>query len=292
MKIAWLFIAFCLSLPLDARAAPAQAVWDTRAGRVVSETALLDGLAQADVVFVGEQHDDAATHRLERRVLEGLRARAGARLILSLEMFERDTQPVLNDYLAGRTTEAAFLKASRPWSNYATDYRPLIEYAKTHHIPVIAANAPQSLVAQVGRDGLAALDSVPQTFVTVPLFTPHDDYWRRFRALMAGMGGAHGGGMMMDDAAIERFYDAQCVWDATMADSVARTLDAHPRALVLHVNGQFHSDFGGGVPRRLFWERPLTHVVIVSVVPVTALPNVLPPGDRGRGDFVIYERVQ
>jgi uncharacterized iron-regulated protein len=292
MKIFILLIALCLTRPLAARAAPPQAIWDTRTGQTITEAALLDRLAQADVVFLGEQHNDAATHRLELRVLEGLYARTGPRLTLGMEMFERDTQSAMDAYLAGKTTEAQFLKASRPWANYRTDYRPLVEYAKARRIPVVAANAPQALVAQVGQGGLAVLDKAPPGLVAVPQFTPHDAYWQRFHAFMTQMGGAHDRGMAMDDAATERFYEAQCVWDTTMADSINQALQAHPHGLVLHVNGQFHSDYGGGTPRRLLWERPLTHVVVVSVVPVATLPAAVPPKDRGRGDFVVYERVQ
>ena len=103
------------------------------------------------------------------------------------------------------------------------------------------------------------------------------------------MGGAHGG-MTLDDAAVDRFYDAQVVRDETMAELVVRVLDAHPAALVLHVNGQFHSDFGGGIPQRVLWRRPLTCVRVVSVVPVTAQPTSLLAGDHDRANFVIYVR--
>ena len=106
---------------------PAPTFYETRTGQSLTRDALLDRLAQADVVFVGEQHTDMAAHALELELLQGLHQRAGKRLTLGMEMFERDVQPALDGYLQGRSDEAAFLKASRPWSNYATDYRPLVE---------------------------------------------------------------------------------------------------------------------------------------------------------------------
>ena len=90
---------------------------------------MLAAIARADVVFVGEQHDDPNTHRLERALLEGI-ARRRSDVVVSLEMFERDVQKRLDDYLAGRVTEEDFLKEARPWPRYATDYRPLVEFAK------------------------------------------------------------------------------------------------------------------------------------------------------------------
>ena len=274
-----------------AAAAPPLIIWDTRAGKAVGDRALLDRLAQADVVFIGEQHDDAATHALELNLLQGLHRRAGERLVLGMEMFERDVQPALGDFLSGRTNEPAFLIASRPWSNYATDYRPLVEYARSHHIAVVASNAPQPLVSQVGHVGLSALRDAPAGQVAALVQAPHDAYWERFQRVMEAMGGTHGG-TTMDAATVDHFYEAQVVRDETMAESIDEALDARPGVRVLHVNGQFHSDFGGGIPQRLLWRRPLTRLAVVSVVPVNTLPKRLLPDDRGRGDFVVYVQVQ
>ena len=70
---------------------------------------MMADLAKAEVVFVGEGHDDPATHRLELAILEGL-ARRRRSIIVSMEMFERDTQAAVDDYLAGRINESEFLK--------------------------------------------------------------------------------------------------------------------------------------------------------------------------------------
>ncbi len=261
-------------------------ITDTHTGRTISQNALLDRLAQADVVFVGEQHTDPATHALELTVLEGLHRRAGKRLTLGMEMWERDTQPALDAYGHGRTDEAAFRKAARPWSNYQTDYRPLVEYAKANGIPVVASNVPQPIASAVGKRGLAALADFPADQSAALVQAPHDGAWLRFKAVMEGMGGAHGG-MAMDAAMIGRFYEAQVVRDETMAESITRRLEAAPGGLVLHLNGQFHSDYGDGIPRRVLWRRPLTRIVIVSVVPVADPKKAAPPTDKALADYVV-----
>lgn len=277
----WMTV-FCLLLTPAADAAPQAQFWDSRAGNQVDQRTLLDRLAQADVVFVGEQHDDPATHALELQILQGLSRQVGARLRLAMEMWERDVQPVLDGYMQGKTDEAAFLKTARPWANYKTDYRPLVEYAKVRHIPVVASNAPQAIVSRVGRGGLAAVLSAE---LPALVQAPHDDYWARFGAMMTGMGAAHGA---MDTATVQRFYEAQILRDETMAESTVRALEHGGQPLVLHINGQFHSDFGGGIPRRLLWRRPLTRVLIVSVIPVPSMPTALSPARRALGDFVAF----
>ena len=60
-----------------------------------------------------------------------------------MEMFERDAQIVLDEYLNDLITEKKFLDDSRPWENYKTDYRPLVEFARVNKLNVIAANAPR-----------------------------------------------------------------------------------------------------------------------------------------------------
>ena len=99
-QISVLFSVLTLCCLLSAaNAMPSPIIMDTRADKTISQDALLDRLARADVVFVGEQHTDPATHTLEMTILAGLHKRAGARLALGMEMWERDVQPALDGYL-------------------------------------------------------------------------------------------------------------------------------------------------------------------------------------------------
>lgn len=269
---------------------PNSAIYDTRSGRTVTQAELLDSLARADVVFVGEQHTDPATHRLELDLLRGLHQRSGKRLTLGMEMWERDVQPALAAYLAGKSDEAAFLKTARPWANYRTDYHPLVEYAKTNDIPILATNVPQALASQVGKAGLAALKDAPPEQFAASVQTPHDGAWTRFQAVMQAMGDAHGG-KTMDDAIIARFYEAQCLRDETMAETIWHRLDSAPGCLVLHINGQFHSDYGDGIPRRVLWRHPLAKVVIVSIIPVADPQTTAPLVERNLADYVVRVKI-
>ena len=133
-------------------------VYDTRKNAFADFELMLADLATADVIFVGEQHDDPNTHRLELGMLEGLRRRR-VPVIVSLEMFERDVQAAVDRYLSGAMVEAEFLKDARPWPRYATDYRPLVELAKAHGWPVVAANVPRRFASEVAKSGQAGARS-------------------------------------------------------------------------------------------------------------------------------------
>src|SRR5579863_6537074 len=132
-------------------------VFDTTPGRFSDFETLIAAVAHADVAFLGEQHDSANGHRLELAVLEGLARRRG-QIVLGLEMFERDVQEPLDHFSMGHTTEDDFLRVSRPWPRYASDYGPTVKFAIAHDWPVVATNAPQAIVTEVSKGGLGTLD--------------------------------------------------------------------------------------------------------------------------------------
>ncbi|RZK32841.1 MAG: iron-regulated protein, partial [Hymenobacter sp.] len=116
----------------------------TAQGQPADYDQMLTQLAQADVVLFGEQHNDPIAHWLELQVTQELnRLKGPGQLVLGMEMFERDVQPPLSQYVAGALPDSAFERQSRPWPNYATDYRPLLAFAQAAHLPVVASNVPR-----------------------------------------------------------------------------------------------------------------------------------------------------
>lgn len=272
-------------------------VYDTRARAFTDFELMLADAARADVVFIGEQHDDPNTHALELAVLEGL-TRRSVPLILSLEMFERDVQETLDRYLTGTIAEEEFLKGSRPWPRYATDYRPLVEFARAQRLRVVAANVPRRLAADVSRGGLGALESLgPDRALAARDFECPTEgaYYTRFVAQMSGhpMPGDEQPTPEQTRARNDRFYLAQCVKDETMAESIAAAFAAQsgaPRTIV-HVTGAFHSDFAEGTAARTRRRLPDRRVVVISVLPVPSsdIDTVRPTDeDMKRADFLVY----
>lgn len=263
-------------------------VFDAKEKRFSDFEAMVANLARADVVFIGEQHDDPGTHRLEIAILEGI-ARRRSQVVVALEMFERDVQQHVNDYLAGKITEQEFLKNSRPWPRYATDYKPLIEFAKAKGWRVIAGNVPRRYASQVNKGGLRAAEKLPPTergFLAKQFACPPDDYFKRFTEAMGGHPGDNA--PKMDAAMIERMYQAQCVKDETMAESIANAAQAAPNTLVIHYNGAFHSDFRLGTAARTKQRLPKANIKIVSALPVESLDSISTDKDRKRGDYLLF----
>ena len=275
----------CTSAYADSVILPHRVI-DARTRTVVDFEGLIARCSEASVVTLGEQHDDPGTHMIELAILEGL-YRYNPDIILSMEMFELDVQEILDEYLAGNITEEEFLANSRPWGNYDTDYRPMVEFALINGFPVIAANIPRLLASRVGSMGLnrSIFENEELPPVEVVFEAPDDDYWDKFRGTMTMMGDAHGGGMQMDDDMIWGFYQAQVYKDETMAASVSVASRNNPGSIVYHVAGSFHlADYLGTFPRI---KRNLPGVDAVSILayPVDNLMEI--PDDLEKADYWI-----
>jgi uncharacterized iron-regulated protein len=272
-----------------------QRVFDTRTKAFSDFEAMLADLARADVVLVGEQHDDANTHRLESAILQGL-LRRNVAVTLSLEMFERDVQPALDAYLGGRSSEEEFLKGSRPWPRYASDYRLMVEMARERAWPVVAANVPRRYASEIARSGLAPLAALPaaeRALIAGDLQCPTDAYFDRFAATMGdhpGGGAAAGAASTAQRATVERYYQSQCAKDETMAESIAAAFERRGGpGVIVHLTGAFHTDFGTGTAERVRRRLPGKRIAVLSVLPLASVDNLIPPEtDLRRADYLVY----
>ncbi|MBK9165954.1 MAG: ChaN family lipoprotein [Bryobacterales bacterium] len=254
-------------------------------GEASTLEALMEEARAAEVVFIGESHDDPTAHALERDILD--RLTASGPVVLSLEMFETDVQQVLDEYLAGWITEDHLQKAGRAWKNYNTDYRPMVELAKQRGVPVVAANAPRRYVNRVTREGPQSLQQLPAAakhwLPPLPYAEANQDYAAKFLALMQRAKEQPAADRKIDPA---KLLAAQSLWDASMAYSIALARMRHPGARVLHVNGSFHSEGRLGILHHLERYRPSTRNLVVTVTSAKSFPE-WDDDLRGAGDFVI-----
>ncbi|HEU4938111.1 MAG TPA: ChaN family lipoprotein [Vicinamibacterales bacterium] len=267
-----------------------QRVYDTRRATFTDFEMMTADLGRADVILIGEQHDDPNTHRLELALLEAL-ARRNVSVTLSLEMFERDVQGSVDTYMTGSSAEDEFLKNSRPWPRYASDYRPLVEFARARRWPVVAANVPRRIaadVAKVGKPAVDSLNSTDRSLAAAELQCPHDAYFNRFAEQMGGHQASSGS---KPDTTTERYYWAQCIKDETMAESIVTAftkLEGRP-GVVVHVTGAFHSEFGEGTGERVRRRLAGRRVTTVSMMPVENLDSIVPQStDLKRADYLVY----
>jgi uncharacterized iron-regulated protein len=276
-------------------------VYDRRGNRV-SLPAIVSAALGEDVLIVGEEHDDMIGHAFETALLDevleevGGPTRSGRTVVLSLEMFERDVQYVLDEYLEGLISEDHFLRSSRPWDDYDIRYRPLVESARLAGAPVVAANAPRRYVNRVSSEGPFALETLSDHALSylppLPYPGPSDVYRAQWDALMeeamAGLGETdepevEGGDDPEEAPAAEaeeedegarpyavnpNVIQAQALWDASMGHSITEALVRHVGGFVVHFAGSFHVEKDTGIPERIADYRPGTRVISVVMTKV------------------------
>ena len=210
-------------------------IYNTAERKLVAPDDIVNDMANADVLFFGEEHNDSTGHYLEYSLFKKLSEKYPGKIALSMEMFETDCQNVLDEYLKSLIREKNFITDARAWKNYR-DYRPLIEFAKENQVPIIAANAPGRYTNMANRLGLNSLQKLSETgksyLPPLPIDTATGPYYQKFSNIMGGHAGM--AGMQM--------YQAQNLWDATMAWSISKFCQSHRGYKILQLNGGFHSE--------------------------------------------------
>lgn len=256
----------CLLSPLLFCATPTAAVLpatapDTAKAAVVSAfnlsrqqpenpTAVLQKLAQANVVYLGETHDRLADHQAQLAIVQALH-QLRPKLAIGMEMFQRPYQAVLDRYLMGGLTEAALQNQSqyqKRWGYSWDFYAPILRFAKANALPVVALNTPTEATRKTSRSGLESLTLAERRFIPPrsSIVLGPDSYRDRLQQIYAE---SHHG--MSVSGTFERFFQAQVLWDETMADRIAYTLQKQPETLVIVLVGQGHVIYGDGIPVRV-----------------------------------------
>lgn len=234
-------------------------IYDTRLHQLTSIDKIVTDCANADVIFFGEEHNDSACHYLEAEIFKALHQQYGDKITLSLEMFETDNQIALNDYLSGFILEDRLAKDARLWSNYK-DYRPMIEYAKTNRLHVIAADPPRRYVNLVSRRGMQSLDSLSkeakQFLPPLPYDTLSGRYREKFMEIMKGGPGGDN----------PKVYYSQSLWDAGMSYSIYKYLKQNKGNKVFHCVGKFHCDEKLGTAAQLMMRNKKLKILNISTV--------------------------
>ena len=243
--------------------------YDPGSRATVTTQNLLARVKDASVVLLGETHVIADHHRWQLQTLTQLHAQRPD-MVLGFEAFPRRVQPVLDAWVAGKLSEAEFLKQSE-WSSvwkYDADlYLPMFHYARLNAVPMVALNVDRSLISKVSKDGWAGVPKDQRLGLSEPA-SPTDGYV----AMLGESFGQHDNGHGedngapkapgLDDPRFAGFVAVQVTWDLAMSDAITDTLDG-TQAQMVAIIGRGHMDYGYGVPHQLA-ARGIKDTVVLS----------------------------
>lgn len=227
-------------------------------------------------LFFGEYHDCALGHWFQLALTKVLAEKHAHNLLVSFEMFEADNQLIIDEYFAGKISAKNFEDECRLWTNYKTDYKPIVEFMKANQIPMIASNIPRRYANSVFHNGLEHLDGLSEEAkrYIAPLPVKIDPTIGCYKEIMEMGAGGHKG---------ERMMHAQAIKDATMAHFILQ--HSTPGKIILHLNGSFHSNKFEGVPSFLLNVIPRENMLTITMVSQDNLDK-LEESNHGLADFI------
>lgn len=254
-------------------------------GTLMDFDAAIEMIAAAKVIYVGEMHTNLEAHEAQRRLIEEIDRRFPGKVAIGMEMFREPQQPALDRWTRGELTELAFLKESKWFDNWGSDfglYRGILELARDRKLDVIALNPSKEVQKQFAAAGGGPLSpelagKTPETDFSDPfqralleaIFKGHDvgkkpavesdDPLQQLAALTPPRG-SDARRRMFDS-----FYRTQILWEESMASRIVEYLKspAGDGKKMVVVAGGFHVRYGLGVPRKALRRAAWPYVVVL-----------------------------
>jgi uncharacterized iron-regulated protein len=238
-------------------------IWDVSAARFIDRETLVERLARADFVLLGERHDNADHHMLQAEVVRSLIA-AGRRPAVGFEMLGLDDASAIAKYLAAAPSDAAGIGQAvnwnqRGWPDWAM-YQPIAEAALRANLRIVPTNLPLATATKMTREGVAAaLD--PSMVRELGLDRPPPE--PVFEKMAADIRDAHCG--YAPEKILKPMVDVQRARDAQMAESLLAAVDPDGAILIAGA-GHVRNDYG--IPVYLKAKAPAKRVISIAFVEV------------------------
>ena len=208
----------------------------------VSVAQIAGKVRPGQILVLGENHGLKTSRRSQMELLQALRDQ-GLRVSVGLEFFYYPQQPLVDAFRLGSLTETQFLQEiawGQPPFDFYRDQAVFPRYQLGEQ--TMALNAPRALTSKISKVGIAGLEEAEKALLPPHFELGRASYKKRFLSMMPHL---------PDPATGERYFAAQSVWDDTMAWRASEFIKSHPDQVLAIVVGDFHAQYGGGLPDRI-----------------------------------------
>ena len=236
---------------------------------------VIDAVKGQKIIYVGEFHDRPANHEVQLQVIKAMHKKNG-RIAIGMEMFQRSSQDAINDYIEGRIDEREFLIKSAYFKKWGFDYnlyKPILDFAREAKIPVVALNITTELSEKVARTGIDSLSPKERKQIPAEIDLSDEAYRERLKEVFK----TH---KEFEEKKFDYFFQAQILWDETMAESVNDFLQKNPDYQMIVLAGSGHLTFGSGIPKRTFRRNGFDYKIVLNDLDV----------EKGIGDYIIFPK--
>jgi aminopeptidase N len=222
---------------------------------------MMERVVGKKIIYVGETHDQFSHHAMQLEMIKDL-CRKGRKVTIGMEMFQKPFQTALDDYVEGKIDERELLKNTEYFRRWGFDYnlyRPILQFARSEKIHVIALNIREEIVDKVFRGGLDSLSEEEKEYVPSQMDFSDDAYQERLKKIF----GEH---KDFKTSNFDFFYQAQILWDETMSESIDKFLRIHPDYQMVVLAGSGHLAYGSGIPKRTARRGGYDYAIILNDV--------------------------
>ena len=208
---------------------------------------VIERISDKKIIYVGEVHDVFSHHAVQLDIISGIYNRNN-NIAIGMEMFQRQYQPKLDAFIAGEMQESEFLQRAEYFEQCGLDYnlyKPILDFARTKNIPVIALNANRDIVRKVSASGLDSLTDKETKEIPAIMDFSDEAYSERLKAVFE----QH---KVDQDRKFDNFYKSQILRDETMSMSISEFLEKEPDKQIIVIAGGGHLSYGSGIPNRTY----------------------------------------
>jgi uncharacterized iron-regulated protein len=254
--IPWIALSLCLSLVSCGLSIKSGHATQRRSAATNPDEQFWRAVEKADVIYVGETHDDPAHHEYELKLIRGLLGRK-VKFAVGWEMFDETQQSSIDAWASHKISlEELLVKTDfqKRWGIYSPVYEQILRITEKANVRNLALNAPPELVRKIAQ-------AEPLTAEEIALlpsgFVADSGAYKNFVALI----GEHPGVAETD---LRRYFDAQNAWDQTMANRILEFKRRNPKVKLVVLTGRDHVFGGYGIP---FYLRQKAHLKQLVLFP-------------------------
>ncbi len=246
----------CLAWMAPAAALAHPHLLDVQEKVEVAPEVMLNDLRKAQVIFVGELHDNHGHHQAQLSIIDAL-DNDERPLAIGLEMFRRDSQEDLDVWTSGKISLVKFMEVyNENWAMWPA-YRQIFMHARNENLKMVGLNIPSAITRKVARNGYNSLSSQERLLLGNVQCEVNQSYGEFIRQAMGGHGG-HGTQYLY-------FCEAQLLWDTVMARNLVDFLKENPDYRVVVMAGSGHA-WKFGIPRQLVEQADISYRVVLPEI--------------------------
>ncbi len=227
--------------------------------KILDINSVISKVEDKKIVYVGETHDQLAHHINQLNIIKGIYQKY-KKLAVGMEMFQRPYQKYLDQYIKGEIDEKTFLKKTHYFETWGFDYnlyKPILDFARKNKIPVIALNIDNKINKKVFRHGIDSLTKEEKEKLPKEIDFTNETYKEYLKSIFS----SHNTQNKMN---FDYFYQAQLIWDETMAETIDKFLRKNSDYKMVVIAGNGHIKYGYGIPDRVYRRNKYSYSIVLN----------------------------